>query len=251
MERFLVMMVVCLLADLSECKAGDKVNEITELAEKDAVQNFNQGQETPYILTTNSTENLPSCDPPIYTALKELGALEERLKATVRALEETNKKLDASEKRLSALDSMVTELSTGQAMPRVAFSVALPIDGTVGPVDVLYSLVYRHVLSNIGGHYSPHTGYFTAPVQGIYYVTFTSFCWGASTGQCGGSLYQNGNHILSWYGHSENHPTSGSNSAILLLQVGDKINVRLWRNHRLSDNINKYSSFSGFLLFPV
>lgn len=118
-----MIMVVCLLVHLFECQAGGEDNQtpITELTpedqadtlvEKDAIQNLNQGPETPATLTTNSKATHPSCEPPIYTVLKELGALEERLAAAVRALEETNKKLEASEKKLSALDSTVTELST-------------------------------------------------------------------------------------------------------------------------------------------
>lgn len=65
------------------------------------------------------------------------------------------------------------------------------------------------------------------------------------------SLYKNGNQIVSWYVTNSNHASSGSNSAVLHLQVGDNVNVRLWNNRRISDNTNKYSSFSGFLLFPV
>ncbi|XP_073331692.1 complement C1q-like protein 2 [Pagrus major] len=263
MENISVLMVVCLLAGLSECLAGEKgtQTQVTELTnedvadtsvENDAIHNLNQGLETPAVLTTNSTGTQPRCEPPIYTVLKQLGALEERLAATVRALEETNKKLEASEKKLSALNSTVTELSAeDKGRPRVAFSAALPVDGTIGPADVLYSLVYRHVLSNIGGHYNTHTGYFTAPVQGVYYFTFTSFCWALNPGSCGGSLYKNGDRVVSWYDLNNNHPSSGSNSAVLQLQVGDKVNVRLWNNMRISDNGNKYSSFSGFLLFPV
>ena len=94
-------------------------------------------------------------------------------------------------------------------------------------------------------------GYFTAPVRGVYYFSFTSFWWGANPGSCGGSLYKNGNKVVSWYVTNSNHASSGSNSAVLQLQVGDNVNVRLWNNRRISDNGNKYSSFSGFLLFPV
>uniref|UniRef100_A0A8C9X0W1 C1q domain-containing protein n=1 Tax=Sander lucioperca TaxID=283035 RepID=A0A8C9X0W1_SANLU len=254
METFSVIMVVCLLASLSECQTGGENNQtnITRLTHED--------------LEDNSVEKDPSCEPPIYTVLKELGALGERLTATVTAMEETNKKLEANEKKLTALDRRVTELSAvdqgntiyytkySRFYPsghhRVAFSATLGEEGTIGPVNILYALVYRNVLSNIGGHYSPVTGYFTAPVQGVYYFTYTSFFWGGD-GTSGGSLYQNGNHIVSWYGHAPSHPITGSNSAILQLQVGDNVNVRLWGDRRISDNVNKYSSFSGYLLFPV
>ncbi|KAF3697759.1 Complement C1q-like protein 2 C1q and tumor necrosis factor-related protein 10 [Channa argus] len=189
--------------------------------------------------------------PPIYTVLKELGAMEEKLAATIRALEETNKKLEATEKKLSTLNSTVTKVkAVDKGQPRVAFSASLQINGNIGPVNIIYPLVYRNVLSNIGGHYSPHTGYFTAPVRGVYYFAFTSICW-ASSESSGGSLYKNGKHIVSWYGFSKNHPTSGSNSAILMLQAGDMVNVHLWSKQMISDNENNYSTFSGFLLFPM
>ncbi|KAK2862935.1 hypothetical protein Q5P01_002468 [Channa striata] len=154
---------------------------------------FNQDQLA--ILPTETTHQ--GCKPPIYTALKELGALEERLAATMRALEETNKKLEATEKKLSALNSTVTELSAGdKGQPRVAFSATLQLNGNIGPVNVIYPLVYRNVLSNTGGHYSPRTGYFTAPMRGLYYFAFTSLCWGYD-GSSGGSLYKNGGHVVS------------------------------------------------------
>ncbi|XP_032355229.1 complement C1q-like protein 2 [Etheostoma spectabile] len=262
METISVMMVVCLLAGLSECQTGGENNQtkITGLThedlednsvEKDAFQNSNQGLETPAILTTKTTTTQPSCEPPIYTVLKELGALEERLAATVTAMEETNKKLEANEKKLTALDGRVTELSAvDQGHHRVAFSATLGNDGIIGPVNIDYSLVYRNVLSNIGGHYNPVTGFFTAPVQGVYYFTYTSFSW-AGSGTSGGSLYQNGNKIVSWYGHAPTNELTGSNSAILQLQVGDYVNVRLWRDMKISENGNNYCSFSGYLLFPV
>ncbi|XP_034005966.1 cerebellin 11 isoform X1 [Trematomus bernacchii] len=298
MERLSVTMVVWLLA-ASQCQAGgiDNLNQeanneihANNRVETDSLQILNQGLEAPVILTTNSTETLPSCERPIYTVLKELGALEEKLAATVRTLEETNKKLEASEKKLSALDSRVTELSTvDQGRPRVAFSAALPVDGTIGPLNVLYTLVYKRVLSNIGERYSPvsgqysmsynftlstynhttygriaglihkllffsslsfSTGYFTATVQGVYYFTFTSFCW-AGNEDCGSSLFLNENQVVSWYGSDDHNPQSGSNSAVLQLQVGDNVSVRVWHNRRISDNVNKYCSFSGFWLFPL
>ncbi|KAI9522150.1 hypothetical protein NQZ68_038786 [Dissostichus eleginoides] len=90
MERLSVTMVVWLLA-ASQCQAGgidhlnqEAKNEIhaNNRVETDSLQILNQGLEAPVILTTNSTETLPSCERPIYTVLKELGALEEKLAAT-------------------------------------------------------------------------------------------------------------------------------------------------------------------------
>uniref|UniRef100_A0A087X2L1 C1q domain-containing protein n=1 Tax=Poecilia formosa TaxID=48698 RepID=A0A087X2L1_POEFO len=220
-----VMLLMCLVVGLSTCRAEGEDNQI----------------QTAPVEASDTGSPEKACDPNIYMVLKELGALQERQEATVRALEETNRKLEASEKKVDVLNSTLTE---------VAFSAAMPKEGTIGPVNVLYPLVYKHVLSNIGGHYSPVTGYFTAPVRGVYYFSFSSFCW-AGDGTSGGSLYRNENKVVSWYGYSKTDPISGSNSAILLLQAGDMVNIRLWDGRKISDNVNKYSTFSGFLLSPM
>ncbi|CAK6975536.1 collagen alpha-1(X) chain-like [Scomber scombrus] len=256
MAKLSVILLMCLLAGLSDGQAeSNKVEAITDqtdegLAEIDDNQNFKQRQETA-ILTSNTTATQESCESRIYMMWKELGALTERLEATMRALDETNRKLEASENQLAQLSNTVTEMSTvDRGQPRVAFSAALPLHGTIGPTSALYPLVYQHIVSNIGNAYSTITGYFTAPVPGVYYFSFTSFWWGGR-GSSFGSLYRNGHQVVSWYGNSDTHATSGSNSAILQLQAGDKINVRLSSDRVISDNGNKYSTFSGFLLFPT
>ncbi|KAF7654663.1 hypothetical protein LDENG_00066260 [Lucifuga dentata] len=159
---------------------------------------------------------------------------------TRKTLEETNGKLEASEKQLAALNS---------ERPRVAFSAALPVDGTLGPFNAPYHLVYRHVLSNVGNAYSPISGYFTAPVQGLHYFTFNSFDW-SDVKTTGGSLSKNGQQVVSWY-YGTSGESSSSNSAILVLQAGDQVNVVVWQDRRISDNGHYYSSFSGFLIFPM
>lgn len=122
MERLTVIILICLLAGLSECEETGDQNEInqnliTELSYEDTkTENNNDvsadpGSETPATRTVNKTTD-HSCEPNIYMVLKELGALEERQKATVRALEETNRKLEASEKKVAALNSTLTELRT-------------------------------------------------------------------------------------------------------------------------------------------
>lgn len=122
MERLTVIILICLLAGLSECEETGDQNEInqnliTELSYEDTkAENNNDVSADPGSETTaprtvsKTTDHL--CEPNIHMVRKELGALEERQKATVRALEETNRKLEASEKKVAALNSTLTELRT-------------------------------------------------------------------------------------------------------------------------------------------
>lgn len=116
MERLTVIILICLLAGLSECEETGDQNEInqnliTELSYEDTkAENNNDVSADPGSETTaprtvsKTTDHL--CEPNIYMVLKE------RQKATVRALEETNRKLEASEKKVAALNSTLTELRT-------------------------------------------------------------------------------------------------------------------------------------------
>ncbi|MEQ2171086.1 hypothetical protein GOODEAATRI_007080 [Goodea atripinnis] len=261
MRSISVVILMCVAGGLSTCQASFENNQTQEgkltdeelenhMMEVEDKQTFDQGLQTLTVGESNTKCPEEACEPNIYTILKELGALEERQKSTARALEETNRRLETSEKKVAALNSTLTGMRRTYEEHQVAFSAAMPQEGTIGPVNVLYPLVYKHVLSNVGGHYSPVTGYFTAPVRGIYYFSFSSFSWGGE-GTTGGSLYRNENKVVSWYGYSTSHSVSGSNSAILLLQAGDMVNVRLWDTRKISDNGNRYSTFSGFLLSPI
>lgn len=116
MERLTVIILICLLAGLSECEETGDQNEInqnliTELSYEDTkAENNNDVSADPGSETTaprtvsKTTDHL--CEPNIYMVLKE------RQKATVRALEETNRKLEASEKKVAALHTTLTELRT-------------------------------------------------------------------------------------------------------------------------------------------
>ncbi|XP_041840390.1 complement C1q tumor necrosis factor-related protein 3-like [Melanotaenia boesemani] len=248
-------MFMCLLAGQSGCQAGGEGNptQVTDLSHEDhadtRVELPEQERQTPTNMTSNLTPIQPACEPNIYMVLKMLGALEEKQKATERALEKTNGKLEASEKQVAALSSELTDIrNLYEGKLRVAFSAALLPD--INAVSVNTPLVYSNVLFDSGGHYSPVTGHFTAPVRGVYYFSFTSFVWSGKPAT-GGSLFHNGNQIVSWYGNSQTHSMSASNSAILLLQTGDVVSVRLWSGYNINDNGNKYCTFSGFLLFHM
>ncbi|CDQ77732.1 unnamed protein product [Oncorhynchus mykiss] len=185
--------------------------------------------------------------------MRELGAIEERLGATVRSLEGMRNRLEASESQVRSLNATVNELKRfNEGKEQVAFSATLGISGTIGPVSNEITLVFQRVLSNVGNAYNPTTGIFTAPVRGLYHFTFTAFDWGWTT-MTGASLRRNGQLMVSVYDEKEGGSSeSSSNSATFLLQVGEQVYVALWRHgHRISDNENHYSSFNGFLLFPI
>lgn len=120
MKRFFVI-AVCLLAGLCDCQAEseDHQAQITELTREDPsgtlvdevpIQNLNQELE----MQTISTASPLNCEQPTYAVLKELGSVQERLAATLRTLEDTNKRLEASEKKLSELTTTVAALSTSR-----------------------------------------------------------------------------------------------------------------------------------------
>ncbi|XP_024292153.1 complement C1q-like protein 2 [Oncorhynchus tshawytscha] len=251
----LTLLLLCLSGTLSEDAGEDNLNDIMVQIQPEQGQDIenenkahNQQVETAATTTTQS-----GCEPTIYTVMRELGAMEERLVATVRSLEGMRNRLEASESQVRSLNATVNELKRfNEDMPQVAFSATLGISGTIGPVSNEITLVFQRVLSNVGNAYNPTTGIFTAPVRGLYHFTFTAFDWGWTT-MTGASLRRNGQVMVSVYDEKERGSSeSSSNSATFLLQVGEQVYVALWRHgYRISDNENHYSSFNGFLLFPI
>eukprot|EP00063_Salmo_salar_P031197 XP_014006032.1 PREDICTED: complement C1q-like protein 2 [Salmo salar] len=127
----------------------------------------------------------------------------------------------ALEARLNASEGMVEELRRENAdRPKVAFSAGLTNDAYVGLFNSITTLVYRRVITNIGKAYNPNTGVFTAPVRGLYYIRFTAM------------------------------GLKGPQS--IELEAGDVVYMRLPVNQELYDEkSSNYSTFSGFLLFPM
>lgn len=64
-------------------------------------------------------------------------------------------------------------------------------------------------------------------------------------------LVKNGDNIFIAYDHQPTHSVQTSNSAKLLLEVGDVVYLNLWRNARVFDDLNHPTTFSGHLLFTV
>ncbi|XP_073348924.1 uncharacterized protein [Pagrus major] len=143
------------------------------------------------------------------------------------------------------VDSLIEESA------KVAFYAALTDSGGVGPYNTPTVLKFSKVFTNVGGAYSPTTGFFTAPVKGVYYFRFT-MCGESDYDVMGVKIFHNGESIIfnlqtGYEGHSEYL----SNAVILELNVGDELHLVLPVEASAFDNLNNHSTFSGFLLFKL
>ncbi|XP_060768520.1 complement C1q-like protein 2 [Neoarius graeffei] len=134
--------------------------------------------------------------------------------------------------------------------PKIAFSAGLSA-GQAGPFNTETTLIYSKVISNIGGAYNPHTGVFTAPVRGVYYIRFTAATYNTNNHNMGVHLYKNSQHLM----HLGEYSTDGtarhvSGALVLDLEAGDVVYLRLLTNYTLYDDTMLRNTFSGFLIFP-
>ncbi|KAJ8336529.1 hypothetical protein SKAU_G00377490 [Synaphobranchus kaupii] len=160
------------------------------------------------------------CQPDIYTQLRELRSQVEAIK-----------------------------IECGDA-PVVAFSVSL-LDagrGHSGPFNIDTVLVFRNVITNRGNAYSPSTGVFTTPVDGLYYFSFTGHSAGPHASAV--SLFRNAERVATAYDRaSPGTVHSVGNGAALWLKAGDRVTLRLWaRTLVYGDAALCQTTFSGFLV---
>ncbi len=164
---------------------------------------------------------------------------------------------------------------------KVAFSAGLLESGTgnTGPTNAPKTLVYKKVFSNIGSAYDSNTGkfckenimtnaescshmifsvailylcivgVFTAPIKGAYYFRFYGHCHGGTTMAV--SLLKNGATQCSLFAWKPVSNGNASNGVVLTLEIGDQISTQLWANTWVYDDSASYTSFGGFLIFPL
>ena len=134
--------------------------------------------------------------------------------------------------------------------PKVAFSAGLTNSGNIESGKNDLNLVFTEIITRVGEAYSTITGFFTAPVKGVYYFRFTvtDFLTSRSMGI---SIVKNGEQVMYLDEYEDQSRMYLSSGVTLQLDVGDVVNMRLPVGKYLYDDLNNASTFSGFLLFPL
>ncbi|XP_063045277.1 complement C1q-like protein 4 [Engraulis encrasicolus] len=154
--------------------------------------------------------------------------------------------------RLAATETQVEHLEKEiKEAPKVAFSAALTNSWFIESGDNDLNLVFSRVITNVGESYSSTSGFFTAPVRGVYYFRFTVMDK-LSSRYMDIRMHKNGQQLMWLYEYdTDGHETYLSSGLTLQLEEGDVVNMVLPAGRRLYDSINNHSIFSGFLLFPL
>ncbi|XP_053195841.1 heavy metal-binding protein HIP-like isoform X1 [Scomber japonicus] len=177
--------------------------------------------------------------------------LEARMNASENEVEELKRQSADMMTRMNASENEVKELKRQIAdQPKVAFSLGLTDNGRIGPFNTDITLKFSKVVTNFGQGYSPTTGLFTAPVRGAYYFSLTLLDnrSGVNTRVF---LYHNDKKVLTSYIHNVDGAESVSNSLVLRLEKGDVVYMVLPADHTAFDDSHAYTTFNGFLLFPL
>ncbi|XP_067435968.1 cerebellin-1-like [Thunnus thynnus] len=173
--------------------------------------------------------------PDTYELLGKFDAIEEELQAVKTRLQDSeNQIMDVRNKERT----------------KVIFSATVGGGGHIGPFNTDTTLIYRRVLTNIGGAYSQYTGIFTAPVAGVYYFTIFFHAGGQYAAKL--YLYKNNQVMVMTGDHPSKYDSTdnGGNAVFLQLQRGDMVYVRLPANSHVWGN-NYHTSFSGFLVTQI
>jgi len=178
--------------------------------------------------------------------------------ANIKSLNSTTeKKLAELQAALAELTSQLATVTTELGAlkrdvgPKVAFSTSMAETSVVTvSSSVSQTLVFKNVFFNNGNAYNPATGYFTAPQKGAYLFTYTTY--EGSGYYTGGQLMKNGVIQVSTE-RTKGQSDNTSQTVILSLNAGDKVNVVTWggTHRRVYDDKNHHTTFNGFLLFPL
>ncbi len=184
---------------------------------------------------------------------QRINNIEERLRVTEAILGELKRENEALRSLTQASEIKLESLQAENTARKVAFSAGLLDSGPqqTGPFKDSRTLVYQKIFSNIGNAYNSNTGIFTAPVKGVYFFRFYGHSHPGN--RMAVSLYKNNQQQCSVYFHKpESNPNgNGSNGVVLTLEKADEVHTQLWEDSWVYDDEKSFTSFSGFMLFPL
>uniref|UniRef100_A0A672ZQ70 Complement C1q like 1 n=1 Tax=Sphaeramia orbicularis TaxID=375764 RepID=A0A672ZQ70_9TELE len=135
--------------------------------------------------------------------------------------------------------------TTYNTTPRVAFYAGLR-----NPQEGYDILRFDDVVTNIGGNYEGATGKFTCKIPGTYFFIYNVLMRGGDGTSMWADLIKNGLVRASAIAQDQDQSYDyASNSVILHLDAGDEVFIKLDGGKAHGGNSNKYSTFSGFILY--
>ncbi|XP_078385983.1 C1q-related factor [Cetorhinus maximus] len=135
--------------------------------------------------------------------------------------------------------------ATYSTVPRVAFYAGLKT-----PHEGYEILKFDDVVTNLGNHYDGSSGKFTCSIPGTYFFTYHVLMRGGDGTSMWADLCKNGQVRSSAIAQdADQNYDYASNSVILHLDAGDEVYVKLDGGKAHGGNNNKYSTFSGFIIY--
>uniref|UniRef100_A0AAY5F0L0 C1q domain-containing protein n=1 Tax=Electrophorus electricus TaxID=8005 RepID=A0AAY5F0L0_ELEEL len=137
------------------------------------------------------------------------------------------------------------EKTTYGTVPRVAFYAGLR-----NPQEGYEILRFDDVVTNIGNNYDSSSGKFVCKTPGTYFFTYNVLMRGGDGTSMWADLLKNGQVRASAIAQDQDQSYDyASNTVILHLDPGDEIFIKLDGGKAHGGNSNKYSTFSGFILY--
>ncbi|XP_056149358.1 complement C1q-like protein 3 [Lampris incognitus] len=135
--------------------------------------------------------------------------------------------------------------ATYNTVPKIAFYAGLKKQHEGYEV-----LKFDDVVTNLGNHYDPSTGKFTCSIPGIYFFIYHVLMRGGDGTSMWADLCKNNQVRASAIAQdADQNYDYASNSVVLHLEPGDEIYIKLDGGKAHGGNNNKYSTFSGFMVY--
>lgn len=129
--------------------------------------------------------------------------------------------------------------------PIIAFNAYLTKTLTMH-ISTPVNIVYDGLIYNYGNAYNPHNGIFTAPSDGLYIFTWTSFVVTEKTFNA--EILANGKRkgLANCHNRYNKGYENCANTVPVVLKNGDKVNIRTTYANSLTKD---WSSFKGWKVY--